>query len=207
MNARKIIVITILFLLLVIIAGANQVNITEKDYLTQLSSENETEREAASQNISNGRKNTISQLENIVKNYIKDEKRRGTTKTSIVLLGKFRSAESVPLLAENITFGVFYKETKRTQSPEDYYPCVGALIEIGTPAIPAMLTNIKNKDDATIRELSARVIRYVEGIDVGRYILENAIKQAGSQEKARLQKALELDFFKLPTTEINKPKN
>ena len=207
MKTRNVIVALILVMSLVFLSGASQVNKTENDYFTQLSSENETEREAASQKILDARKDTINQLENIARKFITEETRKGTAKTSIILLGKLHSAESVPLLAENISVSVFYTVTGRTQPPEDYYPCVGALIEIGTPAIPAMLNNIKNKDDATIRELSARVIRYVEGLDVGRYILENAIKQASSQEKTRLQKALELDFFKLPATEQNKPKN
>ena len=56
----------------------------------------------------------IGNLEAIVREFIGTE-RKGTAKTAIVLLGELRANESASLLADNLTFKVFYKETKRLQ--------------------------------------------------------------------------------------------
>ena len=57
----------------------------------------------------------IGNLEAIVREFIGTEK-KGTAKTAIVLLGELRANESASLLADNLTFKVFYKETKRLRS-------------------------------------------------------------------------------------------
>jgi hypothetical protein len=89
------------------------------------------------------------------------ENRKGTAKTAIVLLGDLRSVRSVPLLVEYLSFGVFYKETKRVQTREDYFPAVRALIRIGNPSVEPVLKRAEGTDDATVLQNAALVIKGV----------------------------------------------
>ena len=70
------------------------------------------------------------------------------------------------------------------------HPAAVALSRIGKPAIFYMLVNLETSDDAEVREWSLRVIRQVEGAEVGTFILERAAaKQEDATKKARLQAA------------------
>jgi len=174
------------------VVGCGKTEKPSGDHLVQMRSDNQAERETASQAILEKRTRTIGDLEKIVREFVGDETRKGTAKTAIVLLGKLRATEAVPLLADNINVYVFYKSTKRTQSPEDAFPCVGALTGIGKPSIPAMINNLATSEVEKVRELSARVIRNVEGTEIGRIVLEKAIEEQGDRgKKARLTAALE----------------
>lgn len=195
----KAVLVTTLIVSMAVVLGAGRVKESSINYLSGMTSENYVDREQAARAILQSRRETIRELEEIVRTFISDEGRKGTVKTAVVLLGKLRSVESVPLLAENLTLYVFYKDRKSTQSPEDAFPCVGALIEIGKPAIPEMLRNIQTSNDKKVRELSTRVIRYVEGPEIGRIVIEKAIeKQTDSRKKARLEAALSLAYFTAP---------
>ena len=195
----KAILVTTLIISMVVVIGASQVHKSSINHLAGMTSENYIEREQAAREILQSRRETIEELEKIVRRFIKDENRKGTAKTAIVLLGKLRSVECVPLLAENLALYVFYKDRKRTQSLEDAFPCVGALIEIGKPAVSPMIKNLETSEDEKVRELSARVIRYVEGPEIGRIVIEKAIeKQTDSRKKAKLEAALSLAYFTAP---------
>lgn len=160
--------------------------------MARLRSENQTERKAASRAILEQRARTIGELEKIVRDFVGEESRKGSAKTAVVLLGKLRAVEAVALLAENISVYVFYKSTKRIQSLEDAFPCVGALSEIGKPSIAAMIGNLASSEDEKVRELSARVILNVEGTEIGRIVIEKAIEdESDPTKKARLRAAVE----------------
>lgn len=177
--------------------GSAKVDEPSVDHLARLTSESKADRKEAAQAILEAREEVVRKLETIVRKFVRDESRKGTAKTAIVLLGKLRSAGSVGLLAENLTFGVFYKSTKRPQPPEDFYPCVGALSEIGKPSVGAMLRNLETSQDEKVRKLSARVIRNVEGPALARIVLEKAAqKQTDPAKQAMLQAALA--YFETP---------
>ncbi|MHC4529568.1 MAG: hypothetical protein ACYS29_16970, partial [Planctomycetota bacterium] len=81
----------------------------------------------------------------------------------------------------------------------DRYPVVEALIKIGKPSVRVMIHNIVSSNDKKVRDLSAKVIRYIEGREIGRIVLEKAAeRQTDPAKKARLKGALDLDYFKLP---------
>jgi hypothetical protein len=106
------------------------------------------------------------------------------------LLGYYRMEKSVPHLSKLITLEAQGTKQKR-ENLWDRYPVVEALIRIGNPAIPEMIRNIETSEDNKVRELSARVIRYVEGAEIGRIVIEKAIeKQTDPRRKARLEAAL-----------------
>ena len=67
-----------------------------------------------------------------------------------------------------------------------------ALIKIGTPSIPAMIRNLKESDDARVRELSLEILYHIEGDkDIVQLRLQKALKaEKDLQKQARLQAAL-----------------
>jgi HEAT repeat protein len=160
--------------------------------LDQLRSENIDERDAAAHALVARKQQVLSNpsviagIEEIVKEYTQREDRRGAAKTAITLLGELQSERSIPLLVEHLTFGVFYKETKRAQSPEDYYPAVGALVQIGKPALEPVLAKAERTDDATVLRCAALVVKDVLRTDAARFIREHAAQQSNPQVRQRL---------------------
>ena len=132
-------------------------------YLAELASDNMTVRESAAQGILLSRQREIASIERIVREFVRDGTRKGTAKTAILLLGNLRSDQSVPLLVENLSFEVFYKDTKRPQPPEDLYPCVGALIRIGMPSVAPVLSRAESSDDQKISRCAGCVVQGVLG--------------------------------------------
>lgn len=112
-------------------------------------------------------------------------------------LGEMRIPDAVFALAEHVTL---------RKEASDYlvkglpvmkeYPAVEALIKIGKPSTIQMIRNLEDSSDSLFRELSTRVIRDVEGADIGRIIIQKAIKkQANSKKKERLQAALSSKYL------------
>ena len=196
MNTKLIWVVLAIVLATCLLVCA-KVDEASVDHVALLTSESKADRKEAAQAILEARQGVVRKLEKIVRKYIRDESKKGTAKTAIVLLGSLRSAESVGLLAKNLTLGVFYKSTKRPQPPEDFYPCVGALSEIGKPSVGAMLSNLETSHDEKVRKLSARVIRSVEGPELAKIVVEQAVeKQTDPAKQAMLQAALA--YFETP---------
>lgn len=107
------------------------------------------------------------------------------------LLGLYRMPDAASHMAKYIAL----EETERRRNKRlplwGRYPVAEALIRIGRPAVPAMLQNIATSDDEKVCELSANVIRHVEDPEIGRFIVERAIKkQPDAEKKKRLQEAL-----------------
>ncbi|MFA6564601.1 MAG: hypothetical protein WCV00_22035 [Verrucomicrobiia bacterium] len=89
--------------------------------------------------------NVTSDIEAIAQQFIADDKRKGTAKTAILLLGKLKSERSIPFLVNNLKFLVFRISI---QTVQEAYPCAGALMDIGEPAFPAVFARwVKDDDD------------------------------------------------------------
>jgi len=107
------------------------------------------------------------------------------------LLGRYRMEQSVRVLAKFITLEYEHKTNWKREPLWGRRPVVEALIRIGLPAIPEMIKNIETSEDGKVRELSARVIRYVEGPDLAKFIVEREIeKQPDETKKRNLRAAL-----------------
>ena len=71
------------------------------------------------------------------------------------------------------------------------YPAAEALVAIGKPSTRLMLQNLESSDDELVRELSLKIIRDVEGVEVAQFLIERAItKQQIPAKKERLKNAL-----------------
>ncbi len=110
------------------------------------------------------------------------------------LLGAYRFPQAVSGLANNITMEdkIRSQIQKQREWYWDLYPTMEALIRIGNPAIPAMVRNLEESNDAKVRELSLRVIYSIDkDKDMARLRLQKAAEaQKDLQRKARLQSAL-----------------
>ena len=114
------------------------------------------------------------------------------------LLGEGRYAEAASSLSEKITLSYHPPIILRDHLPFlASRPAAQALAKIGKPSIFYMLLNMESSDDLDVREWSLRVIREVEGVEVGAFILERAAaKQKDAAKKSRLQ-AASAEFSKL----------
>jgi HEAT repeat protein len=133
---------------------------------------------------------------------LKNSRSKDVKFAAAFLIGLYRMERSVYSLSRYITLEseseYEYTDSSNKLPLWDRYPIVQALIRIGKPAVPEMIRNIQTSDDEKVRQLSARVIRYVEGPEFGRIVIEKAIeRQTDPQKKSKLEAALSLDYFKL----------
>ena len=159
--------------------------------LQELASESADDRRAAIAKILAGRRENNQQIADLLAKYLAVPERKGTAKDLILLLGKLRAAEHVPLLVRALTFKVFYRETKRPQTIEDLYPAVRALVDIGAPALDPVLDRLSQEGDEELERTGGAVLRDVLGMPRATLILNGAIHAAtDAKVKQRLSKAL-----------------
>lgn len=164
----------------------------------ELEAESPDERRAAVAQILGARTGENQKVADLLAKYLAVPDRLGTAKDLILLLGKLRAVEHLPLLVQAQTVKVFYRATKRPQTIEDLYPAVQALIDIGSPAIDPVLERARRDDDEEAQRTAAAVLRGILGLSRATLILDEAIQTAPStQAKDRLKKA-RLQLQKLP---------
>lgn len=118
---------------------------------------------------------------------------RSQIASAIHIVGTLRIAEASTVLVNRINYletgGV---DTSHFGTIVDDYIALGALIEIGKPAVAPALARLLTESDSLNRLLLVTVIKVVEGKEIAKLILENAEKKADEQGKANLQAALKL---------------
>jgi len=108
------------------------------------------------------------------------------------LLGLDRMEQSVEKLSNVITLEKDQSELDKRLPLYGRYPAVQALIRIGNPAVRRMVANIESSDSEKTRELSALVVRQIEGAEIGKIVLEKAMeKQTDDKKRGRLKAAIE----------------
>jgi HEAT repeat protein len=158
----------------------------------QLESDSAQTRDTAIAKVLAERRADVKKIADLFVKYHADDHRKGTAKDAMLLLGKLRAAEYVPLLVENLTFQVFYLETNRPQTTEDLYPAVKALIEIGSPAASPVLERLKKEDGEALERTGATVLRDVLGAKWAVAVLEFEIANAApGLVPARLRQVLQ----------------
>jgi len=91
---------------------------------------------------------------------------------SVMLLGEMRAIEAVDTLIRYIAFRPPGFTTE--YSPSGEYPCVEALIKIGTPATAAFLGKVDSPPDKETLRLHVMVIQMVEGWEAGELKIRHA---------------------------------
>lgn len=167
--------------------------------LDDLTSESPEVRATATAEVLDARRVTLQTIAAITERFLPDEQRPATAASGIRLLGKLRAAEYVPLLVQKLTFEVFFKETKRPQPPEDLYPAVQALIDIGSPALGPLMERLKVDDDKIVQQNGAAVLTGILGPNWARAILRDEILSAEIRTvNQKLQEVLAL----IPATPV-----
>lgn len=157
-----------------------------------LESESQTVRaQASAEVLARHQPDDIAAILAIVEKYLSDEARQGTVKDNMLLLGRLRAVQAVPLLVRNLTYEVFYKMTKRLQSTEDMYPAVQALIDIGQPSVRPVLARLAVEGGETLEKNGATTLDRILGRSGARDLLSSEIAAArDEQSQARLRKVM-----------------
>jgi hypothetical protein len=154
----------------------------------ELDSESPEVRARASAEIVQRREAEIDGLMQLLELRLANDDRQGTAKDVMLVLGKLRATQAVPLLVRNLTYEAFYKNTKRPQTTEDLYPAVSALIEIGSPSLNSVLERVKNDSDPTVTRTAAAVIYGVlGGRRASSWLKEEAAAERSGDRKRRLE--------------------
>ncbi len=107
------------------------------------------------------------------------------------LLGEYRFPRAASKLAQIINL-----EADIRSNPSEWfwgqYPAFEALVKIGNPSIPPVTRNLEDSDDVLVRNLSLKVLYYVDGDkEVVKLRLQRALDaQKDPAKQARLQFAL-----------------
>ena len=171
--------------------SAEVIRNVEVKMFSDLESESPEVRKAASYEILDNWRTESRKVAELVEKYVTLENRKGTAKDMILLLGKLRAAEYTPILVQHMTFEVYYKETKRPQTTEDLYPAVQALIDMGSPALNAVLERLKSENSGIVARTGAAVLQGILGEQWASAVLDSEIQNSDQiQVKERLQRVL-----------------
>jgi hypothetical protein len=189
------IIMTLMIMHVFAIAGTDMEKKIEgdKERISKMSELNNDERIALLIELGEDR---IDVQNNLIHQFVKSDSEE-IKFAAAFLLGFYRMEDSVKELSSYISLENknIYPDVKRPLW--DKYPIVEALIRIGKPSISEMLKNIKTSNNEKVIELSIRVIRYVEGPEIGRVILEKELaKQTDTQYKNKFEAAIK-SFDKL----------
>jgi hypothetical protein len=102
---------------------------------------------------------------------------------AIYLIGRNRLSDGVPELVRRIDFDTGAEPKKAAEPLWERYPAMEALITIGSPSVRPSVELLATDPNEVRRILAVKVIRYVEGPEVSRFILEKAL--AGESEPKR----------------------
>jgi len=90
------------------------------------------------------------------------------------------------VLVEHMTVSVF---SKRPQVPDDLYPAVGALVDIGLPSIEPVVAKAAASDDPKVTRCAAVVVRLALGDEMARaYVKMRIIAEGDHARNTRLEK-------------------
>ena len=148
--------------------------------MMELDSESPEIRARVSAEILKRRDADIDALMQLLESKLAGADRQGTVKDVMLLLGKLRAVQAVPLLVRNLTYEAFYKNTKRPQTTGDLYPAVNALIDIGSPSLHPVLERLRSEDDPIVTRTGAVVIRGV----LGERLASAMVKEEAGHERA-----------------------
>jgi hypothetical protein len=148
--------------------------------ITRLRSEYLKDRKDVEQLILQDRQRLVAELQQIVREFAADEKNQEIAKTAIVLLGKLRAVEAVPLLVEHFQMRTPVSQQSGVVSPMRSpleNPAVGALIEIGSPCLQPLLKKVEESDDRGTLILAAVVVNQILGPDLAVAAVRLRLKQ------------------------------
>lgn len=108
------------------------------------------------------------------------------------VLGEYRAVEAIDVLVRNIELDIRPRFIKGFLKDEDMHPISHALVKIGTPAVPAILTKITQTDNQALLKRCAQICLEIEGRDIAEIVIKrHSEKQTAADAKQRLTQALD----------------
>ena len=172
-----------------VIATSNGIQPT----VSELKSQDGSQRKAAAQSILDNRLETIESLEVVAKDAIPNQSQNPTATAAVRLLGAMRAREAVPFLIGNITFTDAKYAQNRMTGVEEHLPCVGALIGIGEPSLDPLLKKAEASNNEKISQITALVLFRILDKNVAIFAVQDRLKHV-SDAKAQdsLRRVLEV---------------
>ncbi len=194
---RRIVRCCVACMPLLAILVLSRVALTEEQgpvtYKEMLEAKDRKVQNEAIRNVLNDRLRTVNMLIEIVDQANNGVSPKQAGQAAAYLLGKLRAPEAVAVLSRALA----------KSDPNDFISVepnpltngvFNALVEIGRPAVPPMITNITTSDDERLRNRSMDVVyRVLGGKDnvIGLLNRLSEQKERSKEEKNRLAKALE----------------
>jgi len=119
---------------------------------------------------------------------------------AVVVLGEFRAAEAAPLLVRHFEWDEIIANSADSAIPRREaetlrwsYPVSYALLQIGLPAIPALLNRIQETEGTNTTDKCVRLCRAIEGPAATQSRLQALLeKETDLKRKGRIQSALDV---------------
>jgi len=132
-----------------------------------------------------------NQLLNILVKYIDTSPSTNVRAAAIYIIGRHRLSEAAPELIQHIDFDAGEAPRSGSLPLWGRFPAAEALITIGLPSVAPAIELLASDANELRRDLATKVIRYVEGYDVSKFILDRAFSaETGANRKARLAEAV-----------------
>jgi len=117
---------------------------------------------------------------------------------AVIVLGEYRAQEAVPVLLQHFEWddaargGIFNGITPREEITEKGGAVTMALIQIGTPAISAILKKMAEVDDIKTIRKCAFICNRIEGPEMTQFRLDGLLaKETDPKKRTRIQSALD----------------
>lgn len=180
-----------------------QPTVTQDEYIAQLQSEDAVTRQQAAAQILRSQQQLAQRLLDLAKAQVKETReanvvlttyrqanapadnptlaraylqKADVAATTIHLLGQLRVEKAVPFLLENLRF-VNPNQSNKTYNRLNFFPCLGALINIGVPALDPLLDIVEQNDSQALIDWSARILVTVLGHNAAIGYVKDRMKQ------------------------------
>ena len=160
--------------------------------LADLESDNVNTRHAAMKSIIATRHVSHDDIKAIAEKYIAQNRKGGTARDALRLLGKLQARDQIPYLVSRLNYRVFEGDRSRPPAIETTFPAAGALIDIGLPAIKPVLERLRHETDEEALLAGAGVLRGILGRAGALKRVDEEMKNASPAEVKSLTQVSDL---------------
>ncbi len=160
--------------------------------LADLESDDVHKRHAAMELILQKRDVSHNDIKAIAEKYIAQNRKGGTVRDALRLLGKLQAREQIPYLISRLNYRVFEGDKSRPPAIETTFPAAGALIDLGLPAIKPVLERLRHESDQDALLAGAGVLRGVLGSRGALKRVDAEMKNANAKEMKPLAQVRDL---------------
>jgi hypothetical protein len=154
--------------------------------LSDLESDDPGKRRAAIEHILRHRDIAHDDIKSIAEKYIAQNRKGGTVRDALHLLGKLHARELIPYLVSRLNYAVSEQEVTAPPGIHTVYPAAGALIYIGLPSIKPVLARLRTGGDSDALIAGAGVLRFILGKNGALKRIAEEMSTATAEERTEL---------------------